>query len=587
MIPSISVAMGMHFDIAFSSYETPELADTVQEQPTANECSAFGRNQGMSIRSLNIAPRAGLGFGVLALMVFSLGGFALLQMGNMRQQSDLVENNWLPSVMAVGEMGQGVLRIRALTLRLVVNREPQALAQNEQKIIEVKNSLQQAQSLYEALIVLPEERVLFDRFKVEEQGYLQRQEQVMTLSKAGQLSDAVQVVNGEMNQLADEMAATLRELVNLNKASANQAAKLAHTVFTQSRSGVVGMIVVTALITIGLAIWLTRSIVLPLGQSLRVAQNVARGDLTGEISVSGRDEPARLQQALKGMQENLRDTLRRISESSNQLASASEELSCVTEDATRGLHQQSQEIEQAVTAVNQMTAAVEEVASNAVATSQASRESDRVAQHGRAQVQQTVVSIEALANDVTANVTQVGDLAQKVYGISKVLDVIRSIAEQTNLLALNAAIEAARAGDAGRGFAVVADEVRALAHRTQQSTQEIEQMIGGIQQGTDQAVSSMQQSNTRARSTLEIAKSAGTALEEIASAFTLINERNLVIASASEEQAAVAREVDRNLMNIRDLAHQTSTGANQTSAASHELSRLAVDLNTLVARFSV
>ena len=541
----------------------------------------------MSIRSLNIAPRAGLGFGVLALMVFALGGFALLQMGNMRQQSDLVESNWLPSVMAVGEMGQGVLRIRALTLRLVVNREPQALAQNEQKIIEVKNSLQQAQSLYEALIVLPEERVLFDRFKVEEQGYLQRQEQVMTLSKAGQLSDAVQVVNGEMNQLADEMAATLRELVNLNKASANQAAKLAHTVFTQSRSGVVGMIVVTALITIGLAIWLTRSIVLPLGQSLRVAQNVARGDLTGEISVSGRDEPARLQQALKGMQENLRDTLRRISESSNQLASASEELSCVTEDATRGLHQQNQEIEQAVTAVNQMTAAVEEVASNAVATSQASRESDRVAQHGRAQVQQTVVSIEALADDVTANVTQVGDLAQKVYGISKVLDVIRSIAEQTNLLALNAAIEAARAGDAGRGFAVVADEVRALAHRTQQSTQEIEQMIGGIQQGTDQAVSSMQQSNTRARSTLEIAKSAGTALEEIASAFTLINERNLVIASASEEQAAVAREVDRNLMNIRDLAHQTSTGANQTSAASHELSRLAVDLNTLVARFSV
>ena len=541
----------------------------------------------MSIRSLNIAPRAGLGFGVLALMVFALGGFALLQMANMRQQSDLVENNWLPSVMAVGEMGQGLLRIRALTLRLVVNREPQALAQNEQKIIEVKNGLLQAQSLYEALIVLPEERVLFDRFKVEEQRYLQRQEQVMTLSKAGQLDDAVQVVNGEMNQLADEMAATLRELVNLNKASANQAAKLAHAVFTQSRTGVVGMIVVTALITIGLAIWLTRSIVLPLTQSLKVAQNVASGDLTGEISVTGRDEPARLQQALKGMQENLRDTLRRISESSNQLASASEELSCVTEDATRGLHQQSQEIEQAVTAVNQMTAAVEEVASNAVATSQASRESDRVAQHGRAQVQQTVVSIEALADDVTANVTQVGDLAQKVYGISKVLDVIRSIAEQTNLLALNAAIEAARAGDAGRGFAVVADEVRALAHRTQQSTQEIEQMIGGIQQGTDQAVSSMQQSNTRARSTLEIAKSAGTALEEIASAFTLINERNLVIASASEEQAAVAREVDRNLMNIRDLAHQTSAGANQTSAASQELSRLAVDLNTLVARFSV
>ncbi|MDQ0705112.1 methyl-accepting chemotaxis protein [Pseudomonas sp. W3I7] len=541
----------------------------------------------MSIRSLNIAPRAGLGFGVLALMVFALGGFALLQMANMRQQSDQVENNWLPSVMAVGEMAQDLLRVRALTLRLLVNRDPQALAQNEQKLTDLKNGLHRAQTLYEGLMVVPEERVLFDRFKAQEQQYLQRQEQVMEFSKANQLEDAIRIVNGEMNQLADELAATLHDLVTLNKASANQAANLAQSVFTQSRTWVVTMIVLTALITIGLAVWLTRSIVLPLAQSLKVAQGVAGGDLTGDINVTGNDEPARLQQALKGMQANLRDTIRRIAESSNQLASASEELSCVTEDATRGLHQQNQEIEQAATAVNQMTAAVEEVASNAVATSQASRESDRIAQRGREQVHQTVVSIEALADDVTSNATQVEDLAQKVYGISKVLDVIRSIAEQTNLLALNAAIEAARAGDAGRGFAVVADEVRALAHRTQQSTQEIELMISGIQQGTDQAVSSMQQSNTRARSTLDIAKSAGTALEEIASAFTLINERNLVIASASEQQAAVAREVDRNLMNIRDLAHQTSTGANQTSAASQELSRLAVDLNTMVARFSV
>ena len=541
----------------------------------------------MNIRSLNIAPRAGLGFGVLALMVFVLGGFALLQMANMRQQSDQVETNWLPSVMAVGEMNQDVLRIRALTLRLLVNRDPQAVAQNEQKIAEIKTDLHHAEGVYEPLIVLPEERVLFDRFKVEQQQYLQRQEQVVGLSKANRLEEAIAVVNGEMNQMADQMAVTLRELVNLNKSSANEAARLAQQVFSQSRVWVMTMIGVTALVTIGLAVWLTRSIVLPLAQSLKVAQGVASGDLTGDIRLSGSDEPARLQQALKRMQESLRDTIRRISESSNQLASASEELSCVTEDATRGLHQQNQEIEQAATAVNQMTVAVEEVASNAVATSQASRESDRIAQQGREQVQQTVVSIEALATDVTANVTQVEALAQKVYGISTVLDVIRSIAEQTNLLALNAAIEAARAGDAGRGFAVVADEVRALAHRTQQSTQEIEQMISGIQQGTDQAVSSMQQSNTRARSTLDLAKSAGMALEEIASAFTLINERNLVIASASEQQAAVAREVDRNLMNIRDLAHQTSTGANQTSAASQELSRLAVDLNSMVARFSV
>ncbi|WDH55026.1 methyl-accepting chemotaxis protein [Pseudomonas chlororaphis] len=541
----------------------------------------------MSIRSLNIAPRAGLGFGLLALMVFGLGAFALLQMSNMRAQSDEVDNNWLPSVMSVGEMNQDLLRVRALTLRLLVNRSPQALAQNESKLNEIKRGMTVAQERYNALIVLPEERVLFDRYKAAEKRYLEHQNQVMALSQQGRVEDAVAVVNGEMSQLADELAGALNELVALNRHNANLATELARAVFSNAKVWVVVMVVVAGLMTIVLALLLTRSIVLPLAQSLNVAEVVAGGDLTEDIRISGKDEPARLLQALKAMQHSLRETIRRISDSSSQLASASEELSCVTEDATRGLHQQSQEIEQAATAVNQMTAAVEEVASNAVATSEASRQSDLIAQHGREQVRQTVQSIESLADDVTANASQVEELAQKVYGISKVLDVIRSVAEQTNLLALNAAIEAARAGDAGRGFAVVADEVRALAHRTQQSTQEIEQMIGGIQLGTEQAVSSMQQSNSRARSTLELAKAAGAALEEIAGAITLINERNTVIASASEEQAAVAREVDRNLMNIRDLAMQTSAGANQTSAASQELSRLAVDLNTLVARFSV
>jgi methyl-accepting chemotaxis protein len=179
----------------------------------------------------------------------------------------------------------------------------------------------------------------------------------------------------------------------------------------------------------------------------------------------------------------------------------------------------------------------------------------------------------------------VGDLAVQVNDIGKVLDVIRNVAEQTNLLALNAAIEAARAGEAGRGFAVVADEVRALAHRTQESTREIETSIGTIQQGTGQAVAAMRSSTERAQSTLEVARGAGSALERIHGAIGGINERNLVIASAAEEQAQVAREVDRNLVNIRELSIQTAAGAEQSSAASAELSRLAIDLNGLVARF--
>lgn len=541
----------------------------------------------MTVRNMNIAPRAALGFGLLALLVFALGIFALMQMSSMRKQSDHVETKWLPSVMELGTLGQDLMRVRTLTLRLMLNRSPEALRDNAGKLDQLKAGLKVTQQNYAALIGSPRERELYEAFAAVQAAYMQRQDKVMELSAAGQTDEALKMINGEMTQLADKMTVALNELTTLNKQGALDASDLARAVFSSAFAWVVGMMLLTALMTLLLAWGLTRSIVRPIAQALGIAQVVAAGDLTADIVVEGRDEPARLLEALKVMQQSLRRTIMRIADSSNQLASASEELSTVTEDATRGLHQQSLEIDQAATAVNEMTAAVEEVARNAVATSEASGESDRIAQHGREQVQQTVASIAHLAEDVTEAGEQVETLAQKVYGITKVLDVIRSVAEQTNLLALNAAIEAARAGEAGRGFAVVADEVRALAHRTQSSTQEIEQLVGDIRQGTDQAVAAMQGSNSRAQTTLELAQSAGVALDEIAAAITLITERNVVIASASEEQAQVAREVDRNLTNIRDISLQSSAGANQTSAASHELSRLATDLNGMVAAFSV
>ncbi|WP_376787094.1 MULTISPECIES: methyl-accepting chemotaxis protein [Pseudomonas] len=285
------------------------------------------------------------------------------------------------------------------------------------------------------------------------------------------------------------------------------------------------------------------------------------------------------------MQEGLKATIHQIADASNQLASAAEELNAVTEDGSRGLLRQNDEIQQAATAVTEMTSAVEEVARNAISTSEASKTASSQATDGLAQARNAVDAVNNATVEIQSSTTIVEDLAVQVRDIGKVLDVIRGIAEQTNLLALNAAIEAARAGEQGRGFAVVADEVRALAARTQSSTGEIESMIGAVRSRADQAVAAMGKSQGLVGDTQVLAKATGEALQSIATGIAQINDRNLVIASACEEQAHVAREVDRNLINIQDLSTQTAAGAHQTSASTQDLSRLATSFNDLVSRF--
>jgi len=541
----------------------------------------------MSLRHLNIAPRASLGFAFIALLVVVLGVFAVNRMTLIRQASVDMSSNQLPSVAYLGSLTENVLRMRILSFRVLVNREPAALQEAQTRIAALIDKVRAAQAGYSALPSVPEEAALYKTFVGTLDNYLTAQAEMLALSQQNKVDEMRALINTRIKNGTDQMGEQLNKLIALNSAGAKQANEQAGRSYDSAISGIVVVAMAAALLTVLLAWLLTRSIVTPLRKAVEVAQTIAGGDLSKVIEDDGKDEPARLISALSAMQTNLRQTIQHIAGSATQLASAAEELSAVTEEASKGLQQQNNEIDQAATAVNEMTAAVEEVARNAVSTSEASTQSNQAAREGRDRVVETVGAIQTMTQDVQNTSLLIEGLATQGRDIGKVLDVIRAIAEQTNLLALNAAIEAARAGEAGRGFAVVADEVRALAHRTAQSTQEIEKMVAGIQNGTGEAVQSMQQSNQRTHNTLEMARAAGVALEQITQSISLINERNLVIASASEEQAQVSREVDRNLVNIRDLATQSAAGANQTSAASHELSRLAVDLNAMVARFVI
>ena len=541
----------------------------------------------MSLRNMNIAPRAFLGFALIGGLMLVLGVFALNQMSKIRAAGEDIASASVPSVKSLDEFTQLTLRLRVLSYRLLINREPD-VQQKTFELFEMRNQqIRDAQKVYEPLIDGPRERAAYDQYLQLLAQYRQLEDQMKSLSRNNQVEDLRKLLNTELLTNSEAVNAALAKLLEINTQQIEETNQEAADQYSSAFNLVVALLVLATGLTCLFAWLLTNSITKPIANALSAAEAIAEGNLTRPITVDGEDEAGRLLLAMSKMQDKLRDTLQRISGSATQLASAAEELNSVTDESARGLTQQNNEIEQAATAVNEMTSAVEEVARNAVSTSEASKNATTSAGDGRDLVQETVSAIERMSADVQSTATLIGDLANESRDIGKVLDVIRGLADQTNLLALNAAIEAARAGEAGRGFAVVADEVRALAHRTQQSTSEIERMIGSIQGGTEHAVNSMRNSTERAESTLNIARGAGLSLDTINTAIVEINERNLVIASAAEEQAQVAREVDRNLVNIRDLSVQSATGANQTSAASNELSRLALDLNNMVGRFSL
>jgi methyl-accepting chemotaxis protein len=237
--------------------------------------------------------------------------------------------------------------------------------------------------------------------------------------------------------------------------------------------------------------------------------------------------------------------------------------------------------------MNEMSASSSDVAGNAQYASSAAQEAAVQASQGRQVVTGTIDAIGDIATDVDNAATVINGVAENSTGIGSVLDVIKSIAEQTNLLALNAAIEAARAGEQGRGFAVVADEVRALAKGTQDSAQEIQEMITGLQAGTEKAVQAMDTSRRKAREYAEQAVAAGDALAAITGAIGTISDMNTQIAAATEQQSAVSEEINRNVTNISSISAETADYTKQLVSSSEEMSAMAEQLRTLVARFRV
>jgi methyl-accepting chemotaxis protein len=349
-----------------------------------------------------------------------------------------------------------------------------------------------------------------------------------------------------------------------------------------------GILSVIALIT-GLisATLFGRQITYRLRSAVRVAEQIAKGDLRLKKQNFSKDEIGHLQDTLYQTGQSLKEMLKAISAASQNIGCTSVQLTALTEEAKKGTQQQLLESDQVASAVNEMTTSAVEVANSTQQTAQATDEARQKADSGYDIVSTTLKNIQKLHMSVSQTEQRLESVHQETKNIGSIIDVIENVAEQTNLLALNAAIEAARAGEQGRGFAVVADEVRSLAQRTRQSTGEIHQLIARLQEGTNEVVSEMQSGRKIADTSLELTQDVQLTLESITHSIATINDMTIQIASAAEQQSKVAEEINQSTTSVRTIAEQSANAVTDTVSSSQNMRTTADELQVLVSRFKL
>ena len=520
---------------------------------------------------------------LLTVVVVIEGGVIITDNNTIHEQASRLAENKIPILNTAHKLKLSVVQVQQWLTDISATRGRDGLNDGFE---EAENNAKQFRLLIEKLIVLDSENTakyqamlpVFNAYY--NTGIKMAQSYIDTGPDGG---------NKMMTQF-DEVAANISEevdsfLLNIEEETAAALATQQDLAQSSGRLITIGSLIV--LLGIGLVYLIMSRVLGCLPKIIAEMDKVAGGDLTSCIDVNRQDEFGQLMRALQTMQKKLLEMVSKIGDTTSQLSTTAEEVSVVMAQTNENIQQQQSETEQIAISMDELCTAAGEVATNVVNTSAAANGASVEADNGQKVVNETVVSVQSLASQIESTASVIAEVEKSSENINTMLDVIKSIAEQTNLLALNAAIEAARAGEQGRGFAVVADEVRTLAGRTQQSTEEINHIIDILQSGSHKAVKSMNQSRELAGAVVEQATLAGTSLTTISSSVSEIDNMSTQIATATEQQNAVAENMKNNIDNINNMAIDNATSTQQTSEAGQDLARMASELQSLVEQFHI